>query len=113
MMKTYVYFIQAGCGDIKIGVSRNPEERLRDLQTANNRRLSLIAKMPHASKLDAMGTERLFHRRFARYRKHGKWFKSVIIKKLRECNRTYELCFLEDMEREAKEHIAAIVKETY
>ena len=66
-----VYFIQpVDGGRIKIGVSGNPEIRLRDLQTGSPVDLRIIALIPDA----APGTEPALHVRFAHARAHGEWF---------------------------------------
>ena len=67
---TLVYFIQQGVnGPIKIGVSGNPEQRLRTLQTANIMDLSLLRTIPGTKH-----TEIQWHRRFRHLQVHGEWF---------------------------------------
>lgn len=66
-----LYFIRAENGLIKIGVSVDPENRLRQLQTGSSTRLEL---------LDTIETENSnlleskLHKEFAKYRIHGEWF---------------------------------------
>jgi hypothetical protein len=63
-----VYFIQAAESRyIKIGSARNPIKRLAALQTANWEELQLIG-------IDPAGSERQYHKRFARLRFKGEWF---------------------------------------
>ena len=66
-----IYLIQAGDnGPVKIGVSDNPEQRLRDLQTAHSETLVLL------DKIDANhSNERNLHTRLAEHRIKGEWFR--------------------------------------
>jgi predicted GIY-YIG superfamily endonuclease len=66
----YVYFIQSGSnGSVKIGLSNDPERRLRQLQTGNLRELRLRHVVP-----GTRGTENDLHVRFAPARIRGEWF---------------------------------------
>jgi hypothetical protein len=65
-----VYFIEAvGAGRIKIGHARDPQARLRELQTGSAYTLRLMAMVP-----GGMALERALHRRFADLRLAGEWF---------------------------------------
>jgi hypothetical protein len=65
-----IYFIQAASGGpIKIGVSDNPEVRLKDLQCSHHERLVLRRVMEGGAAL-----ERELHARFADHRIRGEWF---------------------------------------
>jgi hypothetical protein len=68
--QAFVYFIQAG-PYLKIGVARNPFERMADLQTSHPEDLRLVGAIlcltPHA-------VEGALHRRFLDRRKRGEWF---------------------------------------
>ncbi|WP_167546801.1 GIY-YIG nuclease family protein [Stieleria maiorica] len=71
---TYTYFIQAGlCGDIKIGISNDPEGRRRQLQTGNSERLVILAVLPGDH-------ESYFHQKFRRHRLEGEWFQGDIVR---------------------------------
>ena len=63
------YFIQAETGQIKIGLAKDPRERLRTLQTGSPVALRLLAFI--AGGYDA---EQGYHARFAAHRLHGEWF---------------------------------------
>lgn len=65
-MKTY--FIRATGGMHKIGKSANPEERLKDLQCANPKRLVLAAVVDG-------DFEKRFHDHFHSIRVRGEWFR--------------------------------------
>ena len=69
---SYVYFIQSEKGGaIKIGLSKNPEERLNELQPSTPYKLKLLAKIK-----GNVRKERELHRKFARYRIQGEWFEA-------------------------------------
>jgi len=83
MSTTYVYFIQARYGAIKIGHSSDPEARLRCLQTGTSKPLRLIAKFPFESRAEAAGLERELHRKLHKYRCRGEWFRPSIIRAMK------------------------------
>ncbi len=67
-----VYFVQSGHGgDIKIGLTKNLDERMKGLQGANPVKLVLIGAIPKT----AMDTEAQLHARFAAHRTIGEWFR--------------------------------------
>lgn len=59
------------CARLKIGVARNPYDRLRDLQTGNPELLHLLRTVPFPN---AYGMERRLHTRYAMYKQAGEWF---------------------------------------
>lgn len=64
------YIIRAGlAGPVKIGKADDVNQRLRELQTGNHERLSVLRVID--TPFDA---EPLFHLKFARNRLHGEWF---------------------------------------
>lgn len=66
-----IYFVQAvDGGPIKIGFSRNPEHRLRGLQTGSPKELRIIALIPNKTRQ----LEREFHQHLAEHRMSGEWF---------------------------------------
>ena len=79
--ETFVYFIQRGYGAVKIGVSKNPESRCKQLQTGNFKTLHVIAKLPCKSRAAAMTLEKTLHRRYNRFRlNNGEWFKKGVLR---------------------------------
>lgn len=63
-----IYFIKGG-GFVKIGYSKNPRARLKELQTGNPNKLKLLATMP-----GTYSTEATLHEMFKSQRAHGEWF---------------------------------------
>lgn len=68
-MPGYVYFMTSGCA-VKIGFSRFPYERIKQLRRQGYRPLTLLGTMPSRD-----GLERELHQRFAAYRISGEWFR--------------------------------------
>lgn len=64
-----IYFIQAK-QFVKIGYSNDPENCLKDLQTANPVRLKLLATMPGSYQ-----TEAELHKIFEKHRANLEWFR--------------------------------------
>jgi hypothetical protein len=64
-----VYFIGGEDGPIKIGLAKDPERRLRALQTSHPTRLEVLATAKGGFFL-----ERKYHARFAADRLEGEWF---------------------------------------
>jgi enhancing lycopene biosynthesis protein 2 len=54
---------------VKIGASRSPQQRLRELQTSNPNELVLAAMVPGGYAL-----EKNLHERFVAYRLYDEWF---------------------------------------
>ena len=74
----FVYFIKAFGGQamlrIKIGSSKNPEARLRDLQVGSPVKLVLIGTVRCKSNDHAKRIERFAHNIFYKQRRRGEWF---------------------------------------
>lgn len=66
---TFVYFIQADAGAVKIGRAKDPESRLRQLQTGSPDKLQMLHVVPGDAELEAS-----LHRRFGTVRIRGEWF---------------------------------------
>jgi len=68
----YVYLIKSlENGYYKIGMSKNPIKRIKQLQTGNSSKLKLIEtyQTEYASHI-----EKTLHRRYSYLRKEGEWF---------------------------------------
>lgn len=67
----YIYFIQEEAdGPIKIGVAKQPADRIKQLQGANPRQLFL-----RGVKTGFVRDERALHKKLAASRIRGEWFK--------------------------------------
>ena len=78
-MKVYVYFINDGHGHMKIGISNNPEKRLRSIQTGNPYKLSIDRVEKYSTYEDAFRRETELHNKFKDYNLHGEWFDTVLV----------------------------------
>lgn len=75
----YVYFIQMQAGShyfCKIGRSKDPQNRLGELQVGNPFNLVLIGTVRCQSDRHSMHVERLAHRMFRSAKRRGEWFYS-------------------------------------
>ena len=76
MSKSYVYIITNG-EDYKVGVSKDPERRLKQLQTGNSKKLKIVSlfEVPedvvYNMEKDAHKAVRMW------YTKSGEWFKAA------------------------------------
>lgn len=66
---SYVYFIGAVGGPIKIGRALDPKARRRDLQVGSDRQLLLLATIPGGREM-----EKTLHRRFAASHVRGEYY---------------------------------------
>jgi hypothetical protein len=66
-----VYLIRGNNGRYKIGIAKNPSQRIKTLQTGNSDRLQLIEtyQSENASKIEST-----LHNHFGHVRKEGEWF---------------------------------------
>jgi DNA-binding MarR family transcriptional regulator/predicted GIY-YIG superfamily endonuclease len=71
---TYVYFIIAGTGPIKIGVASDPETRLNALQTAHYKRLRLLSTIECATREAAFKLENALHCMYKDHNLMNEWF---------------------------------------
>lgn len=87
----YIYLIQSiENGYYKIGVSKHPKKRVKQLQTGNSSELKLIEsyQSEHAHKV-----ERALQRRYGYLKKEGEWFDLSIkedVSFLSDCQRIEE-----------------------
>lgn len=67
----YVYLIRGNDSNYKIGIAKNPKQRLKQLQTGNSDRLQLVEtfQTENASKIESA-----LHYAFAHARNEGEWF---------------------------------------
>lgn len=71
LVDMYVYAIkEVDTGRLKLGISRNPNERLKQLQTGNSSKLELVAY----KKANSFQDEQLTHSQNKDYWVRGEWF---------------------------------------
>ncbi len=75
----FVYIIAKDCGThgtgpVKIGISDDPEKRVRGLQTASPYKLVLMCKVYAHDRAMARAIESMMHADFADRRTSGEWF---------------------------------------
>ena len=82
-----VYLIRGNDGKYKIGIAKKPPQRIKQLQTGNSDKLTIIEtyESENASKIEST-----LHNRFAHVRNEGEWFDLSI---------TEENSFVEDCKR--------------
>lgn len=77
-MSCYVYFIEGqGTGKtrpVKVGVARNPEKRLNELQTGNHLELKIKGTIELKNSAEAFKAEKILHRHLRKYGSYGEWF---------------------------------------
>jgi hypothetical protein len=70
----FLYCIANNNGQCKFGFSKNPESRVRALQTGSSEELVLLETVPVGDR-SVREMERLLHREFAHLRSRGEWFR--------------------------------------
>lgn len=75
-MKYYVYIIGPEFinNSIKIGISNNPQKRLKTFQTAQNTKLKIWNLFEVDSKKHAVNIEKTAHIRLQKWKQEGEWF---------------------------------------
>lgn len=78
MTHDYIYIISNDQGYIKVGVSKHPEKRLKQLQTGNEHQLTLLfTEEFECSRKQVLHIEKLIHKELRRLttKMIGEWFK--------------------------------------
>ena len=70
-----IYFIQSKEGAIKIGVSSEPNKRLKALQTGHHEKLEIMSTMGFEDRIDAYELEYKLHCIFSHLNITGEWFR--------------------------------------
>ena len=73
MTTSYIYIIGADKPPYKVGISKNPERRLKNLQTASPHKLRIHVKQP-TDAVKVKQLETLIHRNLSNYHTLGEWF---------------------------------------
>jgi len=66
-----VYLIRGDDGKYKIGIAKNPSQRIKQLQTGNSDKLQLIETYQSEN---AFKIETTLHNQYAHVRNEGEWF---------------------------------------
>jgi hypothetical protein len=74
MAAAYVYVISAGTEAVKIGVARDPNNRLKSLQTGHFKKLSVAYEIAFAGRDEAYAVECRVHRLLKAQLMEGEWF---------------------------------------
>ena len=69
----YIYIIGTDRPPYKVGISTNPQKRLRELQTGHPERLHVLHEQPTQSDRTRL-LERVIHRHLKHRRLEGEWF---------------------------------------
>jgi len=67
----HVYLIRGNDGKYKIGIAKNPSQRIKQLQTGNSDELQLIESYQTEN---AYRVETTLHNQYSHLRSHGEWF---------------------------------------
>ena len=67
----YVYLIRLSSGECKIGISKNVENRISNLQTANPNEINLLHTFPASNAREA---ESVLHQKFSHLRIRNEWY---------------------------------------
>lgn len=89
-----VYLIRGNDSNYKIGIAKNPKQRLKQLQTGNSDTLTLIEEYQseYASKIEST-----LHNQYNHARNEGEWFdlsieiESKFVKKCQQIDETFKL----------------------
>lgn len=72
---TYIYFIsQMDTEKTKVGITNNLPRRMRQIQTGNDKPLSLIGYIEYDTRTEARAEERRIHKLWQTKRLAGEWF---------------------------------------
>ncbi len=73
--EVYVYIIEnTYLHDTKIGISNNPEKRIKQLQTGNSRQLVIKYTIKFNTRNEANKLEYALHKKYSKHRLCGEWF---------------------------------------
>lgn len=93
MATSYIYVIGGEAPPYKVGISKDPQRRLKNLQTGHPRKLSILTlKETDISKTKLL--ESAIHHHLKHHRTHGEWFDISLDKILLEVE--YALMRYED-----------------
>jgi hypothetical protein len=65
-------------GPVKIGISDNPDKRVKQLQTAFPEKLEIKYIEPFTTKIKARTFEKYLHKDISHLKSHGEWFSITV-----------------------------------
>lgn len=71
--KAFVYFVSDSCY-IKIGVAKDPDARLREIQTGNPNDCDILCLIPCTTEKSAYALEKALHRVYSHRHRRGEWY---------------------------------------
>ena len=75
-MEKKIYLIRGNDGRYKIGISKNPSKRIKELQTGNSDKMTIIDTY---ESIYAPQIESALHRYYSHSRKEGEWFDLSVV----------------------------------
>lgn len=78
---SYIYIISTAKhedGPVKIGISDNPDKRLKQIQTGYPEKIEIKHLEEFKTRKKTFELERLLHKDFSIYRSHGEWFNMTV-----------------------------------
>lgn len=113
----FVYYIFNEEKDkVKIGISNNPLQRAKDLQTACGEEISIMHTIEFPNREKAFEAEQFLHREFSQFRKHPskvakscEWFDAGIVPDLMRYYDTEER--IEHLKKRKRRHLQDIMPE--
>lgn len=106
-----VYFVLGG-DLLKIGLSINPEKRLRALRSASPLELTMH-RLVACSRAESRIIERELHRQFGAFRHHDEWFDAAPVMSVIERLSDREICALCHLRPATEQERAEIERETW
>lgn len=65
-------------GPVKIGISDNPQKRLKQIQTGHPEKIEIKHLEEISTRRKTLELEKNLHRDFSIYRSHGEWFNMTV-----------------------------------
>ena len=81
----YWVYVMSDGEFLKIGYSKNPKKRIKDVQSGNPKQLKIPVKWQVAGRNNAKKLETTLHKHYGKLRKKGEWFCGSILEELKQC----------------------------
>lgn len=82
----YWVYVMSDGEFLKIGYSKNPQKRIKAIQSGNPKQLKIPIKWKVVGRNNAKKLESALHKRYGKLRKKGEWFCGSILDSLKACN---------------------------